>query len=137
MNDAILLYDGECGFCDRTVQYVLKHDRRERIRFAPLQSGFATDKVVKAGLDPQDLSSMVLILSPGASDEKLLVRGRAALTTLHLLGGWREIPALLRFLPRFLLDWGYGIIARNRFRMGGRLESCRIPSQNERSRFIE
>ncbi len=133
---AILLYDGECGFCDRVVQFVLKRDTRERFRFAPLQSQFAMEAMTRHGEDPSNLSTMALILNSDGPDEKVLLRGKAALTTLSMLGGWGSFWGAFRFLPSWLLDFGYKIIARNRFRLGGRLAACRVPTPQERARFI-
>ena len=135
-NGAILLYDGTCGFCDRIVQFVLRHDKKKFFRFAPLQGDFAKEAMARHGENASDLNTMGLVLDPSGPDERILLRGRAALTTLSILGGFWSVPGVLRFLPRGLIDFGYNLVARNRYRIAGRLDSCRVPSAEDRARFI-
>jgi predicted DCC family thiol-disulfide oxidoreductase YuxK len=136
MADAVLLFDGECGFCDRVVQFIIRRDRRKRFRFAALQTGYGRKKATAAGLNPDDLSTMVLILNPDSDEEKVLIKGRAAFTVYSMLGGGWAILGWFRFLPKGLLNFGYDLVARNRFRIAGRLDTCRIPTPEERERFI-
>lgn len=135
--DAILLYDGECGYCDSTVQKVLRRDKRGRFRFAPLQGEVGRSLMAKYGQNPDVLSTMALVLSPGQPGERMLLRGKAATTMYSMLGGWWALfPGSLRVLPAWFLDFFYSLVARNRFRISGRLETCRIPSPEERARFL-
>lgn len=136
-HQATLLYDGECGFCDCTVRWVLRRDRHKRVKFAPLQSETGKRTLRKLGLDEKELSTMILIVDPGTPNEKYLVRGKAAATVLQVIGGGWAILGVARFLPRFMLDFGYTLIANNRNRLMKRMESCRIPTAEERDRFID
>ena len=126
----VLFYDGDCGLCARAVQWSLEHDRRGRLRFAPLQgSTFAalefTDK-------PQTLETMVLL-----ERGRLLVRSDALLALLREVGGpWRVAALLGRMVPRFLRDACYRFIARRRHALFRSVEHCRMPDPAERGRFL-
>jgi len=135
----VLFYDGVCGLCNRTVQFILRRDRREVFRFAPLQGPLA-NRILKAhGIDPSDLDTIyVAVNCDQSSKERLLARSDAAVFVLRELGGiWRVGAAVLRVMPRSVRDWGYGLIARNRYRVFGRYETCPIPSESVRTRFLD
>ena len=126
----LIYYDGLCGLCDRFVSFVLRHDRRELFRFAPLQG--ETARVRLAHLEHPELSPTV-ILDDGA---RLRFRSDAALTILAALGGGWRASAGLRVIPRPLRDLVYRFVARYRHRWFGRLASCRVPTPAERDRFL-
>ena len=128
-----LFYDGECGLCNRLNRFVLKRDRRNVFRFAALQSQYARNTLVAHGRNPEDMDTMVVVTASG----ELLVKARAALFVARELGGVWKILALLRYLPLALLDWGYDRVARNRYRLFGRSDTCPLPLPSERAKFIE
>ena len=83
------------------------------------------------GIDPDDAATFIFI-----SDGEALTKSDAALKLAeHLGGGWRALR-LFRFLPRPVRDWGYDILARNRYRWFGRYDTCMVPSTENRDRFI-
>src|SRR5437660_1166527 len=124
----VLLYDGVCGFCNRIVQYVLKHDKQDRFRFASLQSAFARRLLEKHGKNPDDLNTMYLVLNFDHPNEQLIARGRAAASTLRELGGGSKLlGAILSIFPNFLLNFGYSVVAGNRYRIFGKFDSCPLP----------
>jgi len=138
MPPPILLYDGVCGLCNRFVQFTLRHDRRAVFRFAALQSQIAASILTRHGASPSDLDTVYAILNPNQPDESLLARSDAVLFALHQLGGiWRALALVLRIVPRVLRDWAYGLIARNRYRLFGRYDSCLLPSESDRTRFLD
>ncbi len=129
---AIVLFDGVCNLCNSTVQFVLRRDRRQRFLFAPLQSEKGRDLLQRHGLSPDFLDSFVLV-----EQGRVFTSSSAALRIARGLPGlW---PLLYAFIavPRFLRDAVYRWIARNRYRWFGRRDSCRIPTPEERSRFLE
>jgi predicted DCC family thiol-disulfide oxidoreductase YuxK len=128
----ILFYDGVCGLCDRLVQFVLKRDRRRRFDFATLQGPFAAETLARFGRDATDLDTVYVLTSDG----RLLDRGRAVLFALGELGPPWSVLALFRVLPRRVIDWFYMRVAKNRYRIFGRLDACRVPSPDERARFL-
>ena len=135
----IVFYDGVCGLCNRTVQFILKRDRRGVFRFAPLQGALACRVLRAHGIDPSDLDTIyVAVKCDQSSKERLLARSDAAVFVLRELGGvWRVGAAVLGMLPRSVRDWGYRLIARNRYRIFGRHETCPIPSESVRARFLD
>ena len=133
----VVFFDGVCGLCNRFVDFVLSRDRRAAIRFAPLQ-GETAGRV---------LSTQYSVLSAGSqsfdtivwrdSSNHEFVRSAAAVRVLWRIGGsWWLIGWLLWLIPRPLRDVGYRIISANRYRWFGKKETCRLPSPDERSRFL-
>jgi len=126
----ILFYDGECGFCQRTVQWALRHDRHRRLWFAPLQ-GTTYRSLAPAGA-PVDLSTIVFLAPQG-----MRMRSSAIVALLTALGGaWRALGVLLWLVPRPVRDAGYGFVARRRHRLGGRNAACAVPGPADRERFL-
>ena len=137
MEHPVLLYDGVCGLCNRTVQFVLRRDHEKRFRFAPLQSAFAARLLGKKGVDASDLNSFYIVVFR-EEGEILLKQSDAVLWVMEKLPGiWPRVARVLRFLPRTVRDWGYRMIARSRYQLFGRYETCPIPSESDRERFIE
>lgn len=135
---AVLLYDGVCGLCHRWVAFVWPRDRRRLFRFAPLQGGPARALLARHGRDPDALDTVVLVVDHGTPAERLLERSAAALYVLRALGGvWRVVAAVVGLLPRRLLDRGYDLLARHRYRLFGRLDACPVPGPELRERFLE
>jgi predicted DCC family thiol-disulfide oxidoreductase YuxK len=137
---AVMLYDGLCGFCNRTVQWLLKHDRYDRFRFAPQQSSFAAAILARYGIDPEKMlkdNSVYLVLDPDTGQERLLTQSDVTVNLLLLLGGgWRVLGSLLRAIPRAVRDAAYAVAARNRYHITGRYEVCPVPSEAERTKFL-
>ncbi len=119
------------------VQFLLKHDRRARLRFASLQSDFAADLLRRHGIDPTDLDTMHLVINYGQPEERVLNRSDAALRAgRELGGGWSTLASVALAIPRSLRDLLYGLVARNRYRVFGKYESCMLPDPSQRSRFL-
>jgi predicted DCC family thiol-disulfide oxidoreductase YuxK len=139
----IVLYDGVCGLCNRTVQFALKRDRAGIFRFASLQSGLASRILARHGKDASDLDTVYVVLDYDPANlekggERLLVRSDAVLYILRRLGGfWGALGSLLRWIPRPIRDWGYGIVARIRYQVFGKYDTCPIPSVETRARFLD
>lgn len=153
----ILLYDGVCGFCNRIVQFTLRHDRRAIFRFAALQSALAAHILARHGVNPSSLDTVYVAVNPYLNKESsdqdsiqddltqtrqqaeyLLSRSTAALFVLNQLGGWcRAASFFLRLVPRFLRDWAYNIVARHRYHIFGRSEACILPDPHDRKRFLD
>jgi predicted DCC family thiol-disulfide oxidoreductase YuxK len=133
----VLLYDGVCGLCNRLVQFSLHHDVQGRLRFAPLQSDFAARIMSRHDINPLDLDTVYFVEACGQPEERLSVRSDAIISLLrHIGGGWSVAAAMLRFLPRWFREWGYKIVARNRYRIFGRSDSCLLPEKKYQDRFL-
>lgn len=136
-SQAIVLYDGVCGLCNRLNQFLLKRDRFDRLQFASLQSKFAGMILQRHALDPSDLDTVYVVIDKGTPDERVLARSDAILHVLRLLGGVWRIAFLGKVLPRALRDVVYRMVATNRYRVFGKSESCMLPEPVHRRKFIE
>lgn len=136
----LLIYDGLCGFCNRSIRWLLRHDKFDRLRFAPQQSVLAENILARHGIDRQamlDSNSVYLVVHINSPDESLLLRSDVTCHALLLLGGvWKALGRCLQIIPRSLRDRVYTLIARNRFRIAGRYESCPLPTKEERAKFV-
>ena len=132
----IVFYDGVCGLCDRSVQFILRHDAAGRFRFAALQSEFARQILGRHGRDARDLDTMYVAFAAGAPHEQLLARSDAVLAVLDGLG-WHRRAGVARALPRALRDRIYAFVIRNRYRWFGRYEQCVLPPPEVRERFVD
>jgi predicted DCC family thiol-disulfide oxidoreductase YuxK len=138
MSHPILLYDGICGLCNRFVQFILRHDRNAVFRFASLQSTLAARTLARHDANLSDLDTVYVVLNHELPDELLLSRSDAVLFVLKRLGGpWRPAASLLQLVPKFLRNTAYNTIARHRYRLFGRFETCMLPSDEDRSRFLD
>jgi predicted DCC family thiol-disulfide oxidoreductase YuxK len=134
----IILYDGVCGLCNRLVQFLLRHDKRSRLRFASLQSDFAVKVLQRHGIDPRDLDTMHLIENYEQPGERVLQRSDAILRAGRELGGaWSVLSAVAGVVPRALRNVVYRFVARNRYRVFGKYDTCMLPEPNQRSRFLD
>jgi predicted DCC family thiol-disulfide oxidoreductase YuxK len=133
----IVLYDGVCGLCNRMVRILLQHDRRDRFRFAPLESEFASSLLRKHGVNAADLDSVSLVVDYGLRTERAYTRSEAVLRAARDLGGVWRVGGLGWAIPGTVRDWLYGRVARNRYRMFGRYETCPMPRPEERGKFVE
>jgi len=139
----VLLYDGVCGFCNRSVQFVLKRDPSAIFRFASLQSGLAQRVLARHGVDATDLNAAYVVLGcdPDGTDggtETVLARSEAVLYVARELGGiWKLGARFLGVLPRGIRDRAYRIFARHRYRVFGKYDSCPLPSTETQARFLD
>jgi predicted DCC family thiol-disulfide oxidoreductase YuxK len=138
LNFEILLYDGSCGLCSRTVRFVLEHERSRSLRFARLQGSIA-DEIFERHPNARDIDSVVLFEpSSEKKGEKVRIRSDAALrvAAVHLAGAWRLL-ALGYLVPRPIRDAVYDFIARHRHRIAGNA-ACFTPTDSDsRSRFLD
>ena len=131
----VLLYDGVCGFCNKAVQTILKHDRRGEMRFAALQSEFGQD-VLRRHPELEGVDSVVFV-ERGAGGERVHVRSDASLRVASYLGGWWRFLLVARVIPAPVRDFFYNLVARYRYRFFGQYDSCLLPPPEVRARFID
>jgi len=132
----VVLYDGTCGFCHASVQWLLKLDRRGIFGFAALQGDTAARLRVKHPELPQDLDSVLLVESYDLLAERVWWRSHAVFRICSLLGGIYALPGLMRFIPRVVTDFLYDRFARVRHRLAPAPKSCHFPSESESARFL-
>ena len=119
-----------CGGCNRFVDFVIWADIRAEIFFSPVQGEAAAEFSLYQNEPPREWKIAYV-------DEKGVYKGAdAVLLVLKRLGGLWRLPALFIYIPRPVKDYFYGIISRNRYRIFGKKETCRVPSPEERGRFL-
>jgi predicted DCC family thiol-disulfide oxidoreductase YuxK len=137
---AIFIYDGLCGFCNHAVRWILKRDRFDRFRFAPQQSHWAEQLLLRHGIKREamiDQNSVYLVLNPDLPQERLLLLSDVTVYALLRLGGaWKFLGRCLQIVPRFARDGGYTLVARNRFRLAGKCAVCPLPPAADREKFL-
>lgn len=133
----IVFYDGVCGLCNRSVQFLLRYDKHDRFRFAPLQSEFAATLLNKHGINAADLDSVSVVVNYGLVAEKAFTRSDAVLRAAWELGGVWRVGEVGRLIPRMVRDWLYDRVARNRYRTFGKYDTCPMPRPEERGKFVE
>lgn len=128
--DGLMLFDGVCHLCDGTVRTVLRLDRKGAIHFTPIQSPYGSELARAHGVDPEAPESFLFF------DQGRPLRKTAAVAALlrRLDAPWRWLAFVDR-LPRGPADAAYDWIARNRYRLLGRRNHCRVPTAEQRSRF--
>lgn len=130
MNDHLIFFDGSCGFCNKSIAFVSKHDKKKLFLFAPLQ-GETAKKMV-----PEHYREMLhtsVLVENYKTNPKTYYFGKGAFRTLWLLGGWWKLLGWPFFLPSFLYDWGYKLIARYRSWL---VEGCPIDGKPNNDRFL-
>jgi predicted DCC family thiol-disulfide oxidoreductase YuxK len=129
--EAILLFDGVCTLCNRSVQFVLRHDKKKHFKFAPLQSTIAQQLLVNAAVQ-DNLSTVVLLYQ-----NKVYTESSAVLKVLWLLPrGWKILYYLGILIPRFIRDALYRVVAKNRYTMFGQSSTCMVPDKQTQERFL-
>ena len=132
----VVLFDGVCGLCNRTVDFLLRADRRDRLRFATLQGPAAASLLAGRGL-PLDLQTVIYLRHLDGAAPELLERSNAILAILRDLGGGWRAAAALRIVPRPWRDALYRLVAGRRYRWFGKRDTCRLPTPEERPRFLD
>lgn len=131
MND-VILFDGLCNLCNSSVQFVIRKDPGRRFRFASLQSEFGKKFLAVHHLSENDYNSFILF-----ENGSVFTRSTAALRVIKKLnGGWPVLYALI-VIPRFLRNWLYDLVARNRYRWFGKREACWIPTPELNDLFLD
>ena len=130
-DDDVILFDGVCVFCSRWIRFVAIRDVDRRFRFTPIQSPYGTRLAQAFGIDPGDPDTNAVVHGGRAH-----LKSDAALTVLSNLPGWGWTRALLR-VPKRLRDLVYRLVARNRYRIFGKYDSCFVPDADLRARVIE
>ena len=125
----IILFDGECHFCDASVQFIIKRDKAKHFKFASLQSEIG-QRLLKEFRIPKNIDSLVFI-----EGNKCYVKSTAALKISRKLDGLWKLFYPFILVPVFLRNFAYDLIAKNRHKLGKHTQ-CKIPSKEELERFI-
>ena len=137
----LVIFDGHCVLCNGAVRWFLRHDRRDRLRFAASESINLAALLARhrsAIANAEDGPNTILVIRDfNGPAEEIHLRSSAVLAMLRELPQpWPTVAAALRLIPRSLRDLVYRLIASSRTRLWGRLENCPIPTDEERNRFL-
>lgn len=130
-NSHVILYDGLCNFCSTVVKLVLKNDQLGNFKFAPLQSKEARSLLREAGIQFATLKTIYLI-----ENNTAYKRSTAVFRIFSKLKYPLKIFSWFSFLPEFITDAGYNLIARYRYVLFGKKNEVWIPEEKFRNRFL-
>lgn len=129
----IVLFDGVCNLCDRSVQLIIKHDEKDEFRFAALQGDIGNSLVQDRNIDTSQIDSIILI-EPGVA---YYTKSDAALQIGMHLKGFRTISKLLYLIPSNLRNIVYDIVAHNRYKWYGKKDACLVPTSEMKVKFLD
>lgn len=136
----LVVYDGVCGLCNAFIRWLIRRDRNDRLRFIPFQTPALTPLLVDYLREPDPSgvpSSMLVVSQPFSAQPEISIRSRAVRAALRELPQpWPVVATFIGLVPVFLADPVYRLIARWRYRIWGKLESCPIPTPAERAHFL-
>lgn len=130
-NHSIILFDGVCNFCNYWVNFIIDRDKENRFKFAALQSEKGRELLEEYSLPTNDFDSFILI-----SNKKVYKKSLAAFEIAKNFIGWPKIILLFSFFPSSFTDWIYSLVANNRYKFFGKKDSCRVPTEEERAKFL-
>ncbi len=128
----IILFDGLCNLCDSSVQFVIKYDTNDQFRFVALQSELGQKIISHIGINLKNIDSVVLY-EPGVA---YYYKSNAALQVARNLGGLFHLGTVFRIIPTTLRNILYDYIAKNRYSWYGKKQSCMIPTEELKSKFL-
>ncbi len=131
INKAIILFDGVCNLCNSSVNLVIRRDKKNYFQFAPLQSDVAKQLLKNQNTPLSKTESMVLL-----ENGKIFFKSSAALRTARHLGGLYPLFYGLIIIPTFIRNAVYDLISRNRYKWFGKRETCMLPTEELKKKFI-
>jgi len=131
-NNKIVFFDGVCNFCNSTVNYIWDHNSKRDIYFSSLQSDFSKEFFKDKKVDISDLSTIYFF------EDNVLYKKSDAIFKIsqNLDGKLKFFGKFLKLLPKALRDWGYTVFSRNRYRMFGQSNTCRLLKPEEKAYFL-
>ena len=130
--DRLIIFDGICNFCNAGTNFIISRDPSAKFTFTAIQSDTGTRLLKNLGIDPDHPNTFVMV-----KNGEVYVKSTAALEIAKDLTGPWSITAYLLIIPRIIRDSLYSLIARNRYSLMGKRDSCMIPTADIRSRFID
>ena len=128
-NRPLLVYDGECGICNHSVQFVLSHEKRHDLLFVNRNSDLGMRLRRRFGLE--NVESMLWIENGSAK-----IESEAVLQVARYISGWCRIALIAHCIPSGIRNWAYRVFAKNRRRIGGAKRKCILPTPDQRPRFV-
>ena len=127
----IIIFDGVCNFCNYWINFIIKRDKNDHYMYAALQSEAGQKIMNELGISNSSPETVILVDS-----DKFYFKSTAVLRIIKNLSGPIKIFYPFIILPEFFRDFIYGIVAKNRYKLFGIKESCRVPTKEERKKFL-
>jgi len=128
----IVLFDGVCNLCSKSVQFILKRDKKNQFLFGSLQGAYGQEMLKKYQLPESEFNSFMLI-----EGDKLYTKSSGALRMLKHLGGWWRLLYVFIIVPKFIRDGIYNWVSKNRYKWYGKMNECWLPRPEWKARFLE
>ena len=128
----IILFDGVCNLCNGAIQFVIKRDKKDVFRYAPLQSEIGQQMISERGIDTSKTDSIILV-EPGVA---YYTKSEAALEIASEFGGLWPLFQIFKWMPASLRDMVYDFVARNRYTWFGKKNQCMIPTPELQAKFL-
>jgi predicted DCC family thiol-disulfide oxidoreductase YuxK len=128
----VILFDGVCNMCNGFVNFVIKRDKKNLYKFASLQSVYGRGLLAHYGYNTLEYETMFLY-----DGKNIQTRSDAVMTVVSSLGGLWKLCAIYKIVPRFIRNGMYDFMARRRYRIFGRSETCMVPTPEVKSRFVD
>ena len=132
-NKKIILFDGVCNFCNASVRFIIKRDKKDVFRFASLESDLGRKLTDERGIDTSKIDSIILI-DPGNA---YYIKSTAALEISKELSGLYPALSVFQVLPEGFRNLIYDFVAKNRYKWFGKSETCPMPTEEEKSKFLD
>ena len=126
MKKNIVFFDGICNLCNTSVNFIMRFDNKKQFFFAPLQGETAKK------YEFRELTSVIYVNEAG----KIFEKSDAALEILSRLFPFGRVFLVFKIIPKFIRDWAYNTIAKHRYQLFGKADTCRVPTEEERTRFL-
>lgn len=129
---SLILFDGVCNLCNSSVQYVIKHDKKNQFLFTALQGETAKAILKEFRIDSSKIDSIILY----EPDKGVSLKSTAALKVASKMGFPTNLMAVFFIVPVFIRNWVYDFVAKNRYKWYGKQESCMIPTPKLQAKFL-
>ena len=130
----LIFFDGVCGLCNNSVDFIIKRDKKNIFLFTSLQSEEAKEVLARYNYPIEKIKNLsnIVYLRKGKIEEK----SKAVLFILWDLSGFYKLMVIGFLIPNFIRDWVYGIVSKNRYLWFGKKEVCRVPAPHEKEKFL-
>jgi|LakMenEpi03Aug12_release.lakeMendotaPanAssembly.Ray.scaffolds.fasta_scaffold248847_1 predicted DCC family thiol-disulfide oxidoreductase YuxK len=127
-NHPIVFYDGVCGLCDKSIQFLIARDKKQKLRYAALQSDFA----IRLLGETANMDSFIFY-----KNQHAYTHSTGALMAIIEIGGFWKLAYVFFIVPAFLRNAIYNWVAKNRYNLFGKFDQCKTPSAHQRNLFID
>jgi predicted DCC family thiol-disulfide oxidoreductase YuxK len=128
---SFILFDGICNFCNSAVNFIIRHDKKNNFKFAPIQSEVGKSLIDQFKMNPVGIDSVILI-----KGDSYYIKSKAFIKIIKNLKGLWKLFYILIIIPRPIRDFFYDILARNRYKWYGKREECMVPTKEIKNRFL-